>query len=211
MKISPLEVCVWPFLLSGVIIWVLPSDLQTWMISCHVTIWLLIIGSTKPAGRWDSAWKREAITCWDFCACRKTARKLVAKWEGRWSVGPWLWIQSPGAVCRPGQAGCGFYGVTVVVPLIYHSQEGPNEKAILHRQVRICQQRVHRDGNRQVSFPGKWNSPLMHQEQETGGPALPRWPEITRIVMVAIVVATLYICHYRYNNFITFPILQLRK
>lgn len=43
--------------------------------------------------------------------------------------------------------------ITSVVPLIHHGQERLNKKSILHRQARICQQRVYTH-NRQVSIQG---------------------------------------------------------
>lgn len=149
-----------------------------------------------------------------FMPFRKTARKLVSKWKGRW----WLLVHDfefkVQGLCRgPAKQGVGSKwggGVAVVVPLIYHRRDQMRNRFCRDKSGSARKEFTHRDRNGQASFPGKWARLRGHQEQEITELDTPRWSEIAMTMMVVIMVATFYTCYW-YNSFITFPISQLRK
>lgn len=164
----------------------------------------------KPKNGWRGDCLEEK-SCYllGFLCQQENGQEVSCQMKGQMmSFGLWLWIQSPGAACRPAKPGvCSKEGDSCGATRL--SQEGPNEKPILHRQVKIWQQRVHAQRRQQTGSISR----EMGQAQCAlrGGPDIPRWSEIMMTMKVAVVAAAVYACWYWSSSFITFPILQLRK
>lgn len=64
-------------------------------------------------------------------------------------------------VGRPSRV-CVLRGVTVVVPLVYHKRDQMRNRFCIGKSRFGSKEFTHRDGNRQVAFPGRWARLSVH-------------------------------------------------
>lgn len=147
--------------------------------SDHFALWNCLNSDHRKHEKmlaWRLGLEEKSYWLLELCASRKAAIKLVAKGKGRWCLlvcEMWQWIQSPGAVCRPGPAGLGwqlwchwFITVRGDQSRNWFCTDG---SGFANKEF------AHRDGDRPVPFPGKWARLSVRREQ---GHRWARYPKV---------------------------------